>query len=353
MGTSNSDSSDDARTKTPLSYESSPLAPRQLFALRLRVSSHLFPKTFSSPRMKAGDNSNRKSAADEPRKKFNHAVGGGKNQNTKEKINISKSCLSSEVLRPNHKKNNHGKLINKKSVRFDCNNGSCQLDIPRASDMSTKEKRARWYGANEYDQFKYEAAKHAGVKIVWYDSENVGHFDLKPDNDARSTSKENESGVKKLYYNENEYNDTRNSNGEAICKRGLGYHFSRNRQKSSAATRSAVMAWQKTLKDPANRSGPKFQESSPSPGGESKRNSGEADKTRAMLALLSAKWSRLARMEAKWRGDVDYGVAYPEAVFGWRAMILQKWWRERGMARASFSAQTMPRGGGSVMAAVD
>jgi len=209
---------------------------------------------------------------------------------------------------------------NKKSVRFDTEVNVYRLDTPCASDMSSKEKQRMWYNSNEYDQFKYQAAKQAGVKVVRYDTEKVGQnhhfvmvgdFDCKDNKqDASSASTKNTSidAAKKFYYNENEYSDSHNNDGEAVCKRGLGYHFSRNRKKSRTVTRSAVVAWQKTLCDPSNQSNPKFQQHLPTVGS----NLGKLDKSQLMLALVSTKCSRIAREEAKWRGDVDYRVAYPE-----------------------------------------
>merc|ERR1719199_364389 len=60
------------------------------------------------------------------------------------------------------------------------------------------------------------------------------------------------------------------------------------------STRSAVLAWQKNLR------------------GTSNSQTTANDKSTMMLALVSSKCSRVAREEAKWRGLVDYKVAYPE-----------------------------------------
>lgn len=221
-------------------------------------------------------------------------------------------------------------------------------DVPRASDMTAKEKSNVWYDSNECDRFKYQAAKQAGVKIVRYDSAmgGAGHhfvmcgdFDMqhtssKPSGDGATTNKDGSSTTKgtesaaaadcnndtdnnKLYYNENEYSDRtiRNSRGETvmiICKRGLGYHFSRSRKKSRIVARSAVVAWQKTLRGDPSNSNSKAPNELPSGVRSDGGTPGRQEKATMMLALVSTKCSRTAREEARWRGDVDFRVAYPE-----------------------------------------
>jgi len=239
------------------------------------------------------------------------------------KIIYADPCISDELLQPKMK-----------SVRFYGKVKVYRSADPSASDMSTNEKQKRWYNNSEYNQFKHEAASHAGVNIVPCDDPNnkvssqnhpfvmMGNFDGKDTKeDASSASKTNnntadtavsstttENHPKKLFYNENEYNDSHDKDtGEVICKRGLGYHFSRERKKSRIVTRSAVMAWQKMLRDPKHRVELKRAVRTDSSLGNSDLN-----KSRGMLALVSAKCSRVSLEEAKWRGDVDYRVAYPE-----------------------------------------
>mmetsp|Transcript_9506 Transcript_9506/g.14330 ORF Transcript_9506/g.14330 Transcript_9506/m.14330 type:complete len:377 (+) Transcript_9506:271-1401(+) len=261
------------------------------------------------------------------------AVNANKENENKD---IKPSNLSSK-LRPNKKK----------SVRFDDTKGGNITytinTVRRASEMTSKEKQIAWYNSNEFEQFKYEAARHAGIKIVRYDNTTeektnqrnrfamVGDFDdCSTVKDAASTSKKTSNvestssssgkvATVKKFYNENEYNDTHTSKGESICKRGLGHHFSRNRKKSRAVTRSTVMAWQKMLLSGDNASS--FSSSNPSSQkkmptlSESNSITGRKlviGKMQLMLSLVSAKCSRVAREEARWRGDVDYRVAYPE-----------------------------------------
>jgi len=259
--------------------------------------------------------------------------------NKENENNDIKPSISPSKLRPNKKK----------SVRFDDTKGSNITytinAIVRASEMSSKEKQVAWYNCNEFDQFKYEAARHAGIEIVRYDNTTeertnqshrfamVGNFDdCSTDKDAASTSN-NTSNIEptssltgkaatvKNFYNENEYNDTHTSKGKSICKRGLGYHFSRNRKKSRAVTRSAVVTWQKMLLSGNNTSSlsssskPKSRRNNLSTLSETNNITGRKlviGKMQLMLSLVSAKCSRVAREEARWRGDVDYMVAYPE-----------------------------------------
>lgn len=233
----------------------------------------------------------------------------------------------------------------KKTVRFVTTTTIYRLSIPCASDMSPREKGRRWYDPTDNDRFKYEAARHAGVKIVRYDSETagqghhfamVGDFDCKEDDNMKmvstkdagnnagaapavgsaATQPNNVAGRARHHYNENEYHDRHGS-----VRRGLGYHFSRARKKARVAARSAVVAWQRTLS--CGHPAPPSNDHRPQPGriylpsdGRTRSSRGasrkQLDKNHMMLALVSTKCSRVAREEAKWRGDVDYRVAYPE-----------------------------------------
>eukprot|EP00585_Thalassiosira_rotula_P018214 CAMPEP_0196209900 /NCGR_PEP_ID=MMETSP0912-20130531/9949_1 /TAXON_ID=49265 /ORGANISM="Thalassiosira rotula, Strain GSO102" /LENGTH=436 /DNA_ID=CAMNT_0041484891 /DNA_START=306 /DNA_END=1616 /DNA_ORIENTATION=+ len=331
----------------PFLYFAPPPAPRQPFSTSLPRSSYPFPKispiSSHNPQTRMMMNTdfndsiahNISSVSD-----FDHTnntkAGNANKENDKNNDTTKPSNLSSK-LRPNKKK----------SVRFDDTKGgniTYTIDtVLRASEMSSKEKQIAWYNSNEFDQFKYEAARHAGIKIVRYDNTTeertnqshrfamVGDFDdCSTVKDAASTSK-NRSNVEsassssgkaatvKKFYNENEYNDTHSSQGEAICKRGLGYHFSRNRKKSRAVTRSAVVTWQKMLRSDNNASSsssnPKSQQNKLPILSETNSITGRKlviGKMQLMLSLVSAKCSRVAREEARWRGDVDYRVAYPE-----------------------------------------
>lgn len=211
----------------------------------------------------------------------------------------------------------------KKSVRFYDKVKVYRQAGPRASGMSSNEKQKRWYSNKEFDHFKYQAASHAGVRIVPCDASNetsiqnnhflmVGNFDeiniSSNDRDNIPTTISSKNHRNKLYYNENEYNDSHNEDGEVVCRRGLGYHFSRNRRKSRVVTRSAVIAWQRMLRNPNNEPYLKLHGYLPSVSANLK----QVDKKQLMLAKISLQFSRIASREAEWRGDVDYRVVYPE-----------------------------------------
>lgn len=290
-------------TITPLPFVSPPAAPQPSLSEQMLRSTFLFPKTLSSPRIMNNIECRNNTyyvavAAD-------RACSGNdiKSANINKETNSIEPCKSSE-LRPK-----------KKSVHFNAKPNIRRLTTC-ASDMPDRQKQRIWYSPNEYDQFKYQAAKDAGVKIVRYDNSKVGqnhHFAMIGDFDCQASNNQDASNAsmstnahKKPYYNENEYNDTRNDeNGGATCKRGLGYNFSRHRKKSKVVTRSAVMAWQTILLGQCNPA-------KPAVSGDNSSVTKTSIKSQMMLALVSTKCSRVAREEAKWRGNVDYKVAYPE-----------------------------------------
>ena len=324
-------------------------------------SSYLFPKLLSNPRMNSGGNSSINSYSNEhyaPKDDERAPTDSNhddSNNNDPAKRISEPSSGSTATTKATLSSND---MNNKKSVRFQ-DDASITIhhlsNVPRTSDMSTREKSKLWYDPNEYDQFKYDAAKHAGVKIVRYDHEKVGqshHFVMLGNFDDKDESCGEEVKIKhpdtsnKGYYNENEYNDHKHlrrsssiSSGgnmkppshaagdedEMVCKRGLGYHFSRTRKKSRVVTRSAVVAWQRTLRDntqssssePNNNINVKASKLTikvKSSNGTTRTTNLDKvdDKFSMMLALISTKCSRVAREEARWRGDVDYRVAYPE-----------------------------------------
>ena len=322
-------------------------------------STFLLPKTFSSPRMMNNNNDSNTTNSSCINDGAFSAKAAPKNIETNaEASNQEQRSRTTSSLPSTAPKN-------KKSVQFNTKISVHHLHhLPPSSTMAPREKSRIWYNSTYYDQFKYEAAKSAGVKIIRYDTAEDGndskasncstsghHFVMMGDFDSKqggkstkasssssgNNSKKATSGkAGKCYYNENEYNDQQiatsapapnngsgggglvKGGGEVICKRGLGYHFSRSRKKSRVVTRSAVMAWQTTLRDakarhinsdlvlPSGMHVDKLQIPS------SSADRRLIDKSQMMLALVSTKCSRVAREEARWRGDVDYRVAYPE-----------------------------------------
>lgn len=333
------------RPITPLPYNIEPFNPRASFSKQVQRSTYLFPKSLSNPRMNNINSSNELYTAafdEEIRPHSNDTlISKGKKYPPDEQSNINTS-------NKNIKKR-------KKSVQF-CNTSSLTTihyiqDIPCASSMSSSDKSNIWYTEKEYDQFKYQAAKSAGVKLVRHDDANkvgknyhyhfvmCGDFDGKEDNVqdksdnlgcnkniSNSGPSDNTTGNKTTYYyyNENEYNDGHSSTSnssesviggkeENVCKRGLGYHFSRTRKKSRIVTRSAVMAWQQALRgSTSNNSNQHHPTTSLDDTTTTTTMLEQSNKSLMMLALVSTKCSRVAREEAKWRGNVDYIVAYPE-----------------------------------------
>ncbi|KAL7553882.1 hypothetical protein ACHAWF_017217 [Thalassiosira exigua] len=382
------------RTISPLPYVAPPPTPRPSFSRRLQRSSFLFPKTHSSPRM-TNNSTWRRITSDERHEPTQMNVrpvqldtnrsndGNGDNDSEKRTGGLD---LNHDEARTNESK--------KKKVRFrdEPTTAHC-VDTPRASNLSVGEKRSMWYDEADFDAFKRDAARAAGVRIVRCreskyhgkdadDSKGrfalLGNFDDKcdiggPERSGAAAAKDDRPDAKtavppataastaaaegKRYYNQNEYGDRRvpasdfeggtlgSTSGSAlgsstlVCKRGLGYHFSRARKRSRFLARSAVLAWQEALRDRAReeaREGRKGRASASSSGGgsnpkpepkaSSPKERAEAlgnpngdptgdprrDKSRVVLALVSSKCSRIAREEARWRGDVDYRVAHPE-----------------------------------------
>lgn len=263
-------------------------------------------------------------------------------------------------------KNNNSSNRKKKSVSF---HPQVSTNYPssnsiHASTSTSSYKTQLWYTSSEYDQFKYQAALDCGIKLMQSNNVSssqkndgkkrrkrgpqyiqIGDFDCKKNENINDNTTSNvaasysSSSMDTMptdntkdekfsrYYNENEYKDQVSSTAvdeqnsstashgrvidlisnkpqklqqeepTVVCKRGLGYHFSRTRKRARMSTRSALLAWQKNLRGASNTS--------------SSRATAN-DKSIMMLALVSSKCSRVAREEAKWRGLVDYKVAYPE-----------------------------------------
>ena len=256
-----------------------------------------------------------------------------------------------------HHHHQHQQQHVKKRVHFTPTAKVHPIDsLPKASDMSPKEKATIWYLENDYNKFKHDAASDGGVKIirrVSVEAERmkkscgghyvlIGSFDgdtdtaaaadrksssISNNNDGSNHSSDaatagyNRSSPSGKFYNEHEYNDYIKANGQMVCKRGLGYHFSRIRKRNRAMTRSAVLAWQKSMEKEANKKRidqlvhRKMQASSSSSGSGMHKSLPTCTSnihSQVVIALVSSKCSRVSREEALWRGNVDFRVAYPE-----------------------------------------
>ncbi len=222
-----------------------------------------------------------------------------------------------------------------KSVSFSPTATVQPINVPKASDMTQQEKQNIWYLGNDYSQFKSDAASDGGVKIMRHvpliaDQTPkschficIGSFDGSCDADTSSSSSnsnhssdEATAGSKRTspsgkFYNEHEFNDYIKENGQEVCKRGLGYHFSRIRKSNRVMVRSAVVAWQKCLQKESNK---KRLEKVVQRKRWSLRNSpASIQQTQSIvLASVSSKCSKVSREEALWRGNIDFRVAYPE-----------------------------------------
>jgi len=323
-----------ASAASPLPFDASAPPPhRPSPPLSGRPGCSMFPKTMSNPRMTVGRDGDGLHHGESFCSAETAVAGGGCDRKTSgrgaegsAKRGSKNSISNSDAWKPA-----------KKSVRFPTEEATATVhplrSVPPASLMSDTERGAIWYAPVDFDAFKRDAARDAGVKIVRYRSPGSktaggsGHFVMLGDFDAGN--REDGPG-REVRYNQNEYADDEEGcnrhascggGGEgaakgASCKRGLGYHFSRTRKRSRAVVRSAVLAWQTTLLSSPQSNAETDPMPSTAPSALSAFASrlplSEADRRSMMLAIVSSKASRLSRAEAHWRGDVDYRVAYPE-----------------------------------------
>lgn len=199
--------------------------------------------------------------------------------------------------------------------------------IPKLND---EDKLLLWYNQDEFDRFKTEAARDAGVEIFQPNDDfsslssdeqacgqnvvvkdyskfvMVGDFDCSDDGSAKSDA----ATCSTRRTCTNEYTDTVTSEGEQVCKRGLGFHFSQYRKRYKAFVRSSVLSWYKSMTSLLLEK-------------DAKRDAlpidivRELDKERReksilMLAHLYSKCSKDEKEYALWRGKMDYQMAYPE-----------------------------------------
>lgn len=222
-----------------------------------------------------------------------------------------------------------------KSVSFSPTATVQPINVPKASDMTQQEKQIIWYLGNDYSQFKSDAASDGGVKIMRYVPLNadqtpkschfvcIGSFDGSCDADTSSSSSnsnhssdEATAGSKRTspsgkFYNEHEFNDYIKENGQEVCKRGLGYHFSRIRKNNRVMVRSAVVAWQKCLQKESNQK--RLDKVIQRKRWALRNSPASIQQTQSIvLASVSSKCSKVSREEALWRGNIDFRVAYPE-----------------------------------------
>lgn len=191
-----------------------------------------------------------------------------------------------------------------------------------------------WYSRDDFERFKTEAARDAGVKLFHPNDTSpssnsdtladeqetakvkainkfvmVGDFDDKLLIGDSSISSEAAtcSSPRKCT---NEFNDTVTDEGVEVCRRGLGFHFSRYRKRRKAWVRSSVLSWYKKMSSVLLEK-------------DSSRDVlpvdivEQLDKERqersvVILSKLYSKCSKEERELALSRGKMDHEMAYPE-----------------------------------------
>jgi hypothetical protein len=203
--------------------------------------------------------------------------------------------------------------------------------IPPSDPIWEDEERLLWYTADQCKMFKLEAANHAGVLL--FDSfessspssqessgdqkqdarKNFPHFvmvgDFDDDYEDNKTVDTEAATCKSARKCTNEYNDTFTNEGEVICKRGLGYHFSRRRKRNKAWVRSMLMAYQKDLGSIVREKDPKRDSMTPELA--KQFDAKRQERYQLILAKVYIKCTQDAKKSALWRGRMDYEVAYP------------------------------------------
>ena len=197
-------------------------------------------------------------------------------------------------------------------------------------DLSEEDKQLVWYNREEFERFKTEAARDACVELFHPNDTSspssdeqdhkaavvtkdyskfvvVGDFDDKVEDTSIGTDAATCNTPRKCT---NEYNDIITDKGEEICRRGLGFHFSRYRKRQKAWVRSSVLNWYKSIasilleKDPQRDVLPIDIRQH--------LDDERHEKSIMMLAKLCSECSKDECQSALWRGTMDYQMAYPE-----------------------------------------
>lgn len=321
----------DEQTIEPLPYNVPPPTPRPSFARNLQLSTYLFPDR--NLRFSISSSSAR---SEEDKQLIERA-------HCNQKTDFDQSSLNTKYSQMTTVAQNKTKS---KKVTFNKN----VYAIAPKHIPTEDEKRRIWYNKGEYDGFKFNAAEEAGVRLLDFfpPAEKqpypqdlnaspaythkfvmIGDFD-KEDNSVptdatiASSSKYGKNAKNAASYHvptkcKNEYNDEINKEGNEICKRGLGYHFSRYRKRNRVWTRYSVLTWQKTLRsvkaeEDVARARDQVGALEPQ---QPLKLSQKCDlklnlKSQRLLAIVSAKCSRSSRQAALWRGMMDYEMAHTE-----------------------------------------
>jgi hypothetical protein len=314
-------------TIAPLPYNVPHPIPRSSFAQYLQLSSYLFP----SNHLSVSSSSTRGDEDKEHRERYCR-----RNPNTALDHTSfdTKDCDMTTIA--------NNKTKSKKKVTFKC----YVISISPRHRPTEDEKRRMWYTNEEYDSFKFNAANNAGVRLFDYfppeqkqsstdgSTEQptypphkfvmLGNFDQ---SENRSTLPTDATIAERMHASrpashhvpikcQNEYADTISHTGDEICKRGLGYHFSRYRKKNRVWTRVMVLTWQKTMRSMKVEDGRIQNQLRPSEQQELKLSQKCAvklnEKSQRLLAVISSKCSRSSKQAALWRGKMDYEIAHPD-----------------------------------------
>jgi len=193
-----------------------------------------------------------------------------------------------------------------------------------------------WYSRDDLERFKTEAARDAGVKLFHPNDTSpssnsdtladeqetakvkaINKFVMVGDFDDKLLIGDGESSIPSEAATctsprkcTNEFNDTVTDEGEEVCRRGLGFHFSRYRKRRKAWVRSSVLSWYKTMSSVLLEK-------------DSSRDVlpldivEQLDKERQerSVVILSKLYSKCSKEETELalsRGKMDHEMAYPE-----------------------------------------
>lgn len=296
----------------PLHYSLPPPTPRPSFVRNLQLSSYLLPP---KPRLSVTYSSAISDQCKQTAARDNCKLKGSFD---------GASHISNDPEMASRAYNE----FNKKKVTF-----HRYVNVIAPEHIPTEEEKRRiWYNKEDYNAFKFNAASDADVRLMDFFSTArnqfhskgarrkfvmIGNFDSVDekksscftDATVASGPKFAESSYHVPKKCLNEYKDSINKAGDEVCKRGLGYHFSKHRKRNKVWTRAMVLTWQKTMRSMTVEGGmiqdPHHQEPLTL---SQKCNLKLNEKCWRTLAIISSHCSRSSRQAALWRGRMDYEV---------------------------------------------
>ena len=292
----------------PLPFRIQPSTPRPSFTTCLQQSTYLFPSVLRTMSSNLSSSNDGNTNANINNANINIATTPIKSNERK------RSNLKSSNFNLKNSSNKENSSSTKKTVTWSY---ICYSPSPIAN-LNPEDVSSVWYTQEQHNGLKFDAASSAGVKLELPFITNegnrqkfvmVGDFDEEDgdtsvDTNAATSGSKNGTNSKDFnttVTNENEYKDFTNNKGEEVCKRGLGFHFSRSRKRNRAWVRSMVLASQKAIRGREKKSGKQDQQ-----------QQHQLLSRSTLLAMISTKCSKNARESAKWRGMMDCKAAYPE-----------------------------------------